>query len=65
MGQPKQCGNCGSDRIQKLGKVNLTLPWRDYPAVLLTQPGSVKSKKYGFNMAKALRKLNPQEMQPA
>ncbi len=32
---PKRCGNCGSEKLQKLGKDFLTLPWRDYPAVLL------------------------------
>jgi hypothetical protein len=38
MAQPKRCGNCGSKHIQKIDKSGLTLPWKDYPAVLISQP---------------------------
>lgn len=40
MAQPKKCGNCGSEKIKKIDKSSLTLPWRDYPAVLVSQPVS-------------------------
>ena len=36
---PKRCGNCGSEHLVELGaKDQLTLPWRDYPSVVLVKP---------------------------
>jgi DNA-binding transcriptional regulator YiaG len=38
MKMPKRCGNCGSKHLVELGaKDQLTLPWRDYPSVVLTK----------------------------
>jgi hypothetical protein len=48
MAQPKKCGNCGSEHIHKIYKNSLTLAWKDYPAVLISQPVSgLKCEKCG------------------
>ena len=38
MKKPKRCGNCGSTKLVSSKDANFSLPWKDYPSVLLTEP---------------------------
>lgn len=38
MKKPKRCGNCGSVELISSKEAEFHLPWKGYPAVLLTQP---------------------------
>lgn len=45
MAKNRRCGNCGSTNLVSSKENTLSLPWKDYPSVLITEENSLMTCK--------------------